>query len=126
MRAQGLEVLVEDVIDTGLTLNYLLRNLQARQPASLDVCVLFNKPEHRLITGGLYRFIRHPRYLGLLVMLLGFALVFNTWVGAAADLALLAALLWRISDEEKLLQREFGPAWEAYARRTPRLIPGIW
>jgi hypoxanthine phosphoribosyltransferase len=40
---------VEDVIDTGLTLNYLLRNLQARQPASLEVCVLFNKPEHRLI-----------------------------------------------------------------------------
>ncbi len=40
---------VEDVIDTGLTLNYILRNLRARQPASLEVCVLFNKPEHRLI-----------------------------------------------------------------------------
>lgn len=40
---------VEDVIDTGLTLNYLLRNLRARQPASLEVCVLFDKPEHRLI-----------------------------------------------------------------------------
>jgi hypoxanthine phosphoribosyltransferase len=40
---------VEDVIDTGLTLNYLLRTLQARQPASLEVCVLFNKPASRLI-----------------------------------------------------------------------------
>ncbi len=40
---------VEDVIDTGLTLNYLLRNLQSRQPASLEVCVLFNKPGRRLI-----------------------------------------------------------------------------
>jgi hypoxanthine phosphoribosyltransferase len=40
---------VEDVIDTGLTLNYLLQNLRARQPTSLEVCVLFNKPEHRLI-----------------------------------------------------------------------------
>lgn len=40
---------VEDVIDTGLTLNYLLRNLRSRQPASLEVCVLFNKPERRLI-----------------------------------------------------------------------------
>ena len=40
---------VEDVIDTGLTLNYLLQNLQARQPASLEVCVLFNKPANRLI-----------------------------------------------------------------------------
>ncbi len=40
---------VEDVIDTGLTLNYLLRNLRLRQPASLEVCTLFNKPQHRLI-----------------------------------------------------------------------------
>lgn len=40
---------VEDVIDTGLTLSYLLRNLRARNPASLEVCVLFNKPTHRLI-----------------------------------------------------------------------------
>jgi hypoxanthine phosphoribosyltransferase len=40
---------IEDVIDTGLTLNYLLQNLRARQPATLEVCVLFNKPDHRLI-----------------------------------------------------------------------------
>jgi hypoxanthine phosphoribosyltransferase len=40
---------IEDVIDTGLTLNYLLRILKARAPASLEVCVLFNKPTHRLI-----------------------------------------------------------------------------
>lgn len=40
---------VEDVIDTGLTLNYLLRNMQARAPASLEVCVLFNKPGNRLL-----------------------------------------------------------------------------
>ncbi len=40
---------VEDVIDTGLTLSYLLRNLRTRAPASLEVCVLFNKPAHRLI-----------------------------------------------------------------------------
>jgi hypoxanthine phosphoribosyltransferase len=40
---------VEDVIDTGLTLNYILQNLKARDPASLEVCVLFNKSERRLI-----------------------------------------------------------------------------
>ena len=40
---------VEDVIDTGLTLNYLLSTLRARQPASLEVCVLFDKPRKRLI-----------------------------------------------------------------------------
>lgn len=40
---------VEDVVDTGLTLGYLLRNLHARQPASLEVCALFNKPKNRLV-----------------------------------------------------------------------------
>jgi hypoxanthine phosphoribosyltransferase len=39
---------VEDVIDTGLTLSYLLRNLRARHPASLEVCTMFDKPKHRL------------------------------------------------------------------------------
>ena len=47
---EGRHVLfIEDVIDTGLTLNYLLRNLKERMPASLEVCTLFNKPSHRLI-----------------------------------------------------------------------------
>jgi hypoxanthine phosphoribosyltransferase len=40
---------VVDVVDTGLTLNYLVRSLRTRQPASLEVCSLFNKPAHRLI-----------------------------------------------------------------------------
>ncbi len=40
---------VEDVIDTGMTLNYLLRSLRVREPASLEVCVFFNKPAHRLV-----------------------------------------------------------------------------
>lgn len=48
---------VEDVVDTGLTLNYLLNNLRTRQPASLEVCVLFNKPKYRLID-------LHLKYIG--------------------------------------------------------------
>jgi hypoxanthine phosphoribosyltransferase len=47
---EGRHVLfIEDVIDTGLTLHYLLRNLNERNPASLKVCTLFNKPTRRLI-----------------------------------------------------------------------------
>lgn len=42
-------IFVEDMIDTGLTLNYLLNNLRSRNPAGLDVCALFNKPEKRLV-----------------------------------------------------------------------------
>jgi hypoxanthine phosphoribosyltransferase len=45
---EGRNVLVvEDIIDSGLTLSYLLRNLEAREPASLEVCALMTKPERR-------------------------------------------------------------------------------
>ena len=42
-------LLVEDIIDSGLTLHYLLKNLRARNPASLEVCALLTKPERRRI-----------------------------------------------------------------------------
>lgn len=49
LSVEGQHVLfVEDVIDTGLTLSYLLRLLRARSPASLEVCTLFDKPQHRI------------------------------------------------------------------------------
>jgi hypoxanthine phosphoribosyltransferase len=40
-------LIVEDIVDSGLTLSYLLRNLEARHPASLEVCALLTKPERR-------------------------------------------------------------------------------
>src|SRR4029077_1079734 len=47
---EGREVLVvEDIIDSGLTLSYLMRNLESRSPASLEVCALMTKPERREI-----------------------------------------------------------------------------
>jgi hypoxanthine phosphoribosyltransferase len=47
---QGRHVLfIEDIVDSGLTLYYLLKNLKSRQPASLEVCTLFNKSERRLV-----------------------------------------------------------------------------
>ena len=42
-------LIVEDIIDTGLTLSYLLNNLHSRNPASLRICTLLNKPENRCV-----------------------------------------------------------------------------
>jgi len=47
---EGRDVLVvEDIIDSGLTLSYLMRNLESREPASLEVCALLTKPSRREI-----------------------------------------------------------------------------
>jgi hypoxanthine phosphoribosyltransferase len=43
-------LLVEDVIDSGLTLSYLLKNLASREPASLEICALLTKPGHRRLS----------------------------------------------------------------------------
>jgi hypoxanthine phosphoribosyltransferase len=50
-------LIVEDIIDSGLTLQYLMRNLKARRPASLEVCALLTKPER-------LRVDLEPRYVG--------------------------------------------------------------
>ena len=47
---EGRHVLVvEDIVDSGLTLNYLLENLKSRKPASIKLCTLLNKPERRKV-----------------------------------------------------------------------------
>ena len=47
---EGRDVLiVEDIVDSGLTLNYLMRNLKARRPATLEVCALLTKPDRRKV-----------------------------------------------------------------------------
>jgi hypoxanthine phosphoribosyltransferase len=50
-------LIVEDIIDSGLTLQYLLRSLGARNPASIEVCALLTKPERRKVE-------LEPRYVG--------------------------------------------------------------
>ena len=62
---EGRDVLiVEDIIDSGLTLHYLLRNLRARDPRSLEVCALLTKPDRRRVEDSdPLRRIRDPRPL---------------------------------------------------------------
>jgi protein-S-isoprenylcysteine O-methyltransferase Ste14 len=84
------------------------------------------QPGHRLVTDGVYGSIRHPSYLGLLVASLGWALAFRSAVGVLLTLLLLPPLLARIRAEETLLHSQFGDAYDAYCRRTSRLIPGLY
>jgi protein-S-isoprenylcysteine O-methyltransferase Ste14 len=84
------------------------------------------QPGHTLVTTGIYRRIRHPSYLGLLLNALGWSLAFRSGVGVVLTALLLVPLLARIHSEEALLLSQFGPEYEAYHARTSRLIPGIY
>jgi protein-S-isoprenylcysteine O-methyltransferase Ste14 len=78
-----------------------------------------------LVTGGLYRFCRHPIYLGLLTAVAGYTALLPT----AVSLLLLATTYTRVriqaAAEETYLERTYGGAYRDYARRVGRFLPGI-
>jgi len=81
---------------------------------------------HRLETRGLYKVIRNPSYLGMLLSSLGWALAFRAGVGMILSMTLLIPIIPRIHSEEKLLCAHFGAEYDAYCAHTWRLIPGIY
>ena len=84
------------------------------------------QPDHELVTDGPYRWVRHPSYLGGMLGMLGWALVFRSSVGVVATVLGLIPLADRIDTEETLLASRFGARYEDYRRRTWRLVPGLY
>lgn len=83
--------------------------------------------DHELIESGPYRRLRHPSYTGALLAFYGLALCTQNW----ASLAIMTvgptiAFLYRIHVEEAALASAFGERYQAYRRRTARLIPALY
>lgn len=79
-----------------------------------------------VISTGPYAFVRHPMYLGVLVMALGTPLALGSWWGLLPAACTLPILMLRIRDEETMLRREL-EGYQAYAQAVRyRLVPGIW
>ncbi|MFL1528950.1 methyltransferase family protein [Pseudomonas sp. O230] len=84
------------------------------------------QPGHRLVTEGIYRRLRNPSYLGMLVIAVGWALAFRSGVGLLLAALTVIPLIARIDAEEALLRAQFGSEYEAYCSRSWRLIPGVY
>ena len=84
------------------------------------------QPGHELVTDGIYGVIRHPSYLGLIVMMFGWGLTFRSGAGVILAALIIPPILARIRSEEALLCTQFGDQYDSYRRRTSRLIPGIY
>lgn len=81
----------------------------------------------QLYTGGLYSHVRHPSYAGLLLSFFGVALAFAHPVSSAMAMVLpTAAVVYRISLEEKVLVEQWGHGYRHYAARTKKLLPGVY
>ncbi len=76
---------------------------------------------------GLYRFVRHPSYTGLVLIFVAIGLSTRNWVGLVIMVVIpTAALLYRIGVEEAALTAAFGGEYVTYRQDTKRLIPGLY
>jgi protein-S-isoprenylcysteine O-methyltransferase Ste14 len=79
-----------------------------------------------VVSTGLYRFVRHPMYVGTLIMMVGIPLALGSYWGLAVVVPGLSALVIRILDEEKLLNRELTGYREYTQEVRYRLVPYVW
>jgi protein-S-isoprenylcysteine O-methyltransferase Ste14 len=80
----------------------------------------------KVISTGPYALVRHPMYLGVLMMMLGVPFALGAWRGLAVFVVLIPGLVWRILDEEQLLKQEL-PGYTEYVQKVRfRLVPYLW
>lgn len=82
---------------------------------------------HELIQTGLYKSIRHPGYLGQLLIFLGTSISFSNWLSVVLMMVpVLLGYLNRIKVEERFMGKQLGQKYIDYKKRTKRLIPGLY
>lgn len=85
------------------------------------------KPNHQLVTTGIYRQVRHPVYLSYVLLLVGYCTILQSFVSLV--LTVVSCTIWlgnRINIEEKMLIEKFGDRYQAYQRKTKKIIPFIY
>jgi protein-S-isoprenylcysteine O-methyltransferase Ste14 len=79
--------------------------------------------DHKLVTGGPYRWIRHPLYTFGALLFLSISLIMGSWLIPLLGIPSYAILIHRTGIEEKKLQDRFGEQYQLYSERTGRFLP---
>lgn len=89
--------------------------------------VVLIQDDHKLITSGPYRYLRHPSYTGSMISVLGIGLALGNWMGLLSILLTVCiGYRWRIHVEEIALKKRFGSAYTEYIKKTWNLILFVW
>jgi protein-S-isoprenylcysteine O-methyltransferase Ste14 len=111
------------VIVCGLLIRWIAIFSLKRQ-FTVDVAIT---KDHRIVSEGIYRYVRHPAYAGSILSFLGLGLCFANVISLVVIFPpICAAFLYRIRVEEKALIDAFGEEYVRYCASTKRLIPGIF
>ncbi len=85
------------------------------------------RENHKLVTDGLYRYVRHPMYSSFTLFALAQFLLLQNWIAGPAGLICFGILFFmRVGREERVMVETFGEEYRAYMRRTPRIIPWVY
>ncbi|MED5814925.1 isoprenylcysteine carboxylmethyltransferase family protein [Mycolicibacterium sp. 050232] len=107
------------VVGLGITMFVIIQN----NYASANITV---ESEQKLVSTGLYGLVRHPMYMGALLMVAGMPLALGSWWALAVLVPVLILYAFRIQDEEKLLRQQLAGYGEYTQRVHYRLVPLVW
>jgi len=82
--------------------------------------------DQKVISTGLYGLVRHPMYVGGLIMLYGIPLALGSWWGMMINVPMTAAIVWRLLDEERFLSEKLAGYSEYREKVKYRLVPLVW
>jgi protein-S-isoprenylcysteine O-methyltransferase Ste14 len=109
------------LVALGLFVNLLVFRENSYGGSSIEIV-----NDQKVISTGLYARVRHPMYVGVLIMVIGVPLALGSWWGLAIIALTLPVLIWRILDEEELLKKDL-PGYTEYTQKVRyRLVPYLW
>ena len=89
--------------------------------------VLEIRKDHKLITGGPYKYVRHPMYTQIWIWVLCQGLILSNWVVMIVGILTWSVLYFiRLPEEEKMMIEEFGEEYKDYMKRTKKIIPWVY
>ena len=106
-------------IGLGITMLVVIQNSYAAANITVEA-------GQKVISTGLYGHVRHPMYVGVLIMMAGIPLALGSWWGLAILIPTVIGLVFRILDEEKMLKQELDGYSEYTQKVHYRLIPYVW
>jgi protein-S-isoprenylcysteine O-methyltransferase Ste14 len=114
-------VLGDILVGVGLGMAQLVVIQNSYAAATITV-----EAEQKVVSTGLYGLVRHPMYVGTLIMMIGTPLALDSYWGLLAIVLALPVLAARINDEEKMLRQELDGYDEYMEKVHYRLVPGVW
>lgn len=110
-----------------VVIGFIIRWISIIQLGSMFTVDVAISSSHILKTNGMYQLVRHPTYLGLMLIITGLAILLNNWLACITMIIpIFVVLNYRMVVEEKALTGEFGDQYFQYKQKVKRIIPFIY